>query len=239
MKSVTYVGIDGSLWPLTDPSHEGVFLQAVPDVLRSDERGESVSGVLDFVVADHDSNGADLRPIRVTERRWRRAWSVRKFGTLRVEDDEGVDFWLRVRLALPIEGFSEVDPDGYVAFSQSVEADSDVWMTTMTHQGINVTVTNNGDVEAWPRVRWLKSGDLIMPSGAATNLPSVPAARTIILDPKQSCIVLDDESVEDNSVWRALRGKVFPEPIPVDETRSFIIPEGSTLSIDVGVASPW
>ena len=239
MKSVTYVGVDGSVWPLTSTDHAGAFLQATPDELRSDEDGEPVSGSLDLVVADHLPDGGELDDVRVVERRWRRAWSTHRFGTLRIDDDEGEDYWLRVRLAAPIAGFPEVDPDGYVEFSQSVVGESPVWWRTQTFGPGVAQVSNSGDVEGWPRVRWESAGRLIMPSGAVVDLPEVDNPRTVLLDPHESCVVLDDSGTVDEVVWRQLRGRVFPEVVPVGEVRQFTVPTGASLILSEGVVSPW
>lgn len=239
MKSVSYLGVDGSVWPLTARDHGGVFLQATPDEMRSEGDGEPVSGSLDLVVADNSPDGFELDRVRVSERRWRRAWSPRLFGTLRVEDDEGQDYWLRVRLASAISGFPEVDPEGYVEFSQEVVGESAWWWHTSVLPGPSAVVTNSGDVDVWVRVRWEKAGVLLMPSGAVVQLPAVSAPRTILLDPSESCVVVDDSGVVDEPVWRGLRGKVFPEIVPAGESRTFGLPDGAVLMVDEGVVSPW
>ncbi|WP_288833664.1 hypothetical protein [uncultured Corynebacterium sp.] len=239
MKSVTYVGVDGSVWPLTARDHEGVFLQATPDELRAEGDGGPIAGSLDLVVADNSPEGEDLEPVWVTERAWRRAWSVREFGTLRVDDGEGSDHWLRVRLSVPISGFPEVSPEGFVEFSQAVVADVSVWSRRFEFVGSSVLVANSGDVDVWPRVRWGLAGELTMPSGAVVQLPEVPSPRTILLDPSESCAVVDDSGVVDEPVWKGLRGKVFPEMIPAGQAREFQLPEGATLIVHEGVVSPW
>ena len=239
MKSVSYIGVDGSVWPLTSTDHAGVFLQATPDELKSEEDGEPITGSLDLVVADHLPDGTRMDDVREIERRWRSAWSTRQFGTLRVDDDEWVDHWVRMKLAAPIAGFPEVDPEGYVEFSQSVVAESPVWWRTKTYLPGTVQVSNSGDVDGWTRVRWESAGRLVMPSGAIVDLPSVSAPRTVLLDPHESCVVLDDSGVVDEVVWRQLRGRVFPEIVPVGEARRFTVPDKATLIFDEGVVSPW
>ena len=239
MKSVSYTGVDGSVWPLTSTDHAGVFLQATPDELRSDEGGEPIAGSLDLVVADHLPGGVRLDDVREIERRWRRAWSPRTFGTLRVDDDEGVDHWLRFRLASPIAGFPEVDPEGYVEFSQSVVAESHVWWRSQTFGPGAAQVSNSGDVDGWTRVRWESAGRLVMSSGAVVDLPTVSAPRTVLLDPHESCVVLDDSGAVDEVVWKQLRGRVFPEVVPVGEVREFVVPDDAALIFNEGVTSPW
>ena len=237
MRSVTYVGVDGSVWPLTSTDHAGVFLQATPSDLTVEN--EKLSGSLDLVVADHTPDGVDLGELSEIESRWRRAWSQRVFGTLRVEDELRVDAWLRVKLASPVPSFPEFGADGYQEFEQSVVADSHVWWRShVFHDGV-VTVVNSGDVDGWVRVRWEQPGDVVMPSDAVLSLPPVGEPRTIVLDPHESCIVLDDTGAVDAALWRQLRGGVFPEIVPAGERRVFTVPEGATLLFNEGVYSPW
>lgn len=241
MKSVTLIGVDGSVWPLTSVDHEGVFLKAEPTNLAPGNDGESIEGSLDLVVADNSPTGGVLAPIGVTERRWRDAWSMREYSTLIVSEDEGIgDYSLELRLAAPIPDFPEFDASGYVDFSQSVRAFSDVWIHTVTVSGSVVDVVNPGDVDVWPRVRWTQAGSLVMPSGAVIELPAVTSPRTMWLDPSESCVVKDNDGVVDQTLWRVLRGSVFPESVPPGENaRRFTLPAGASLIYDVGVYSPW
>lgn len=237
MRSVTYIGVDGSVWPLTSMDHAGVFLQATSTDLAAED--DALSGSLDLVVADHTPDGAHIDELGEVEARWRRAWSHHVFGTLRVEDEQREDAWLRVKLAAPVPSFPEFGIDGYQEFEQSVVADSPVWWRSRVFHGGVVTVINSGDVDGWARVRWTQPGDLVMPSGAVLSLPPVEEPRTIVLDPHESCIVLDDAGEVDPELWRQLRGGVFPEIVPAGEQRVFTIPEGATLLFNEGVHSPW
>lgn len=241
MKSVTLIGVGGSTWPLTSVHHEGVFLRAEPTNLDPGNEGGTIEGSLDLVIADNSPAGGELAPIDVTERKWRDAWSMREFSTLIVADDEGVgDYFLPLKLAARIPDFPEFDADGYVDFSQSVVSDSEVWRRTITVDGAAAGVVNVGDVDVWPRVRWTRAGNLVMPSGAIVKLPAVPSPRTIWLDPSESCVVKDDNGVVDHALWLSLRGGVFPEPVPPgDELRPFGLPADAQLIYDIGVYSPW
>lgn len=237
MRSVTYVGVDGSVWPLTTVDHDGVFLQATPSDLTVED--EKLSGSLDLVVADHSPDGVELGELSEIESRWRRAWSTRQYGTLRVGDERRPSAWLRVRLSAPIPAFPDFGADGYQDFSQSVVAEGDSWFRTYEFPDPAVTVVNGGDVDGWVRIRWQEGGKVILPSGASFTLPEVAAPRTIVLDPRESCVVLDDDGNIDRSVWKSLRGSVFPEMIPPGEQRVFTIPNDSMLLFDEGVMSPW
>lgn len=238
MKSIRLVGVDGSIWPLTSLDHDGVFLRAEPTGLVAEDG--AFAGSLELVAADNLPLGGELRPIRVTSRRWRNAWSTRKWSKLVVSDDEGMeDYWLEVRLRVPIDDFPEVDPEGFVEFSQQVVGRSSSWLRTVRASGDVVRVVNPGDVDSWPRVRWDNGGVVTMPSGATVDLPPVAEPRTIVLDPGESCVVLDDEGNVDRDLWVSLRGGVFPEVIPPDDSyREFGLPEGAVLFHEVG-ESPW
>lgn len=240
MKSVELVGVDGSLWPLTAVEHHGVFLKAEPLALAADVDDETVTGQLELVAADNLPFGGQLRPIRETSRKWRNAWSLRKWSKLVVSGgDVGLDYFLDVQLSAPIPDFSEVDPEGFVDFSQAVRGKTRSWLRTVRHEGDVVRVANTGDVDAWPRVRWVDAGRLVMPSGAVINLPAVESARTIWLDPRESCVVKDDAGNIDRELWLALRGSVFPEVLPADdEYREFGLPNGAVLFYEIG-ESPW
>lgn len=237
MRSVTYVGVDGSVWPLTSVDHAGVFLQATPNDLAVEDG--FLSGSLDFVVADHSPDGVVLGELSEIEARWRRAWSTRVFGSLRVDDEERPSAWLRVKLASHIAAFPDFSVDGYQDFSQSVVAEGDSWFRSYEFPGPSVTVVNGGDVDGWVRIRWQAGGKVTLPSGASFTLPAVSSPRTIVLDPRESCVVMDDEGNADILVWKSLRGSVFPEVIPPGEQRTFTIPSGSSLFFDEGVVSPW
>lgn len=237
MRSVTYVGVDGSVWPLTTVDHDGVFLQATPSDLTVED--EKLSGSLDLVVADHSPDGVNLGELSEIEARWRRAWSSRVFGTLRVDDEERPSAWIRVKLASPIPSFPDFGAEGYQDFTQSIIAEGDSWFRTYEFPGPSVMVVNGGDVDGWVRIRWQEVGEVTLPSGASFILPTVPTPRTIVLDPHESCVVLDDDGNIDRSVWKSLRGNVFPEMIPPGEQRAFTIPAGSSLLFDEGVMSPW
>lgn len=239
MRSVTYIGVDGSVWPLTSWDHRGVFLGAAPDEIRSDADGEPLQGSLSVVIADNSPEGAPLDPICVTERAWRRAWSKRRWGTLRVESDAGQTYWVKVKLAATIPGFSELEPEGFVEFTQEIVADSPVWWHTLVRTGPKVVLTNAGDVDVWVRIRWRDAGRVTMPSNAVFILPAVPGPRVITLDPKQSCVVRDDNGVIDETTWKALRGVAFPEVVPAGETREFMVPADASVIMDEGVDSPW
>lgn len=240
MESVSYRGVDGSVWPLTEWSHRGVFLKEGALALApGEEEGAGLSGGLSLVVADNAPDGAELVEIDETMQAWRRAWSPRLYGSLVVVGaDEAAETWARVRLAAPIPDLTVIGPEGFEEFEQQVVAESRRWLRTEVLPGPEVTVFNAGDWEVWPRVRWQAGGVLVLPSGARVSLPTVPAPRTIWLDPGLGCVVVDDDGERDVDLWRALRGEVFPEVVPPGEGRVFRVPASAVVSWDWEVDDP-
>lgn len=240
MFEVSWHGVDGSVWPLLDVAHRGVFLKRNPVELRS-SGGDPVSGVLELVVADNNPDGRELAPIDETVRLWRRSWSRHTFGTLRVNDPGSWETWLPLRLSESVGSLPAVDAHGFEEFTQAVVSDPahPYWRRTRVYSSPSFKVANAGEYETWPRVRWVQGGTLVMPSGASVTLPSVSSPRTLFLDPFESCAVVDDSGVLDRELWRRLRGQVTPEPIPVGEVREFTIPGGAQLLVDERVDDPW
>lgn len=240
MFEVTFYGVDGKVWPLTAVQHRGVFLKENPVELRTSGE-EAVAGSLELVVADNDPEGRELHEIADVMREWRGSWSRRNYGTLRIEDSGAWESWLPLRLAEPIPDLPSVDPAGYEEFTQAVVSDPHhpYWRRTHVYDQRTFTVTNAGDHETWPRVRWKQGGTVTLPSGVALTLPTVGEWRTIFLDPFESLCVLDDKNRLDRALWRQLRHKVYPEPIPVGEVRTFGIPAGAQLIVDERVDDPW
>lgn len=239
VRDITLFGVDGSVWPLTERAHKGVFLKSNPLELRA-SGGEAVAGTLDLVVADNDPDGVELDPIAVTMRKWRRAWSPRDYATLRIDDPDSWDAWLPLKLSEVIPDLPDIDPEGFEEFTQAVVSHPrhPYWRRTHVFQTPECVVANAGDHEGWVSVQWLRGGTVTMPSGATLTLPSVAEWRTIHLDPFESCDVVDAAGKRDVGLWRQLRNKVYPEPVPVGESRTFRIPQGAKLIFDERVDDP-
>lgn len=240
MKAVKLVGVDGSIWPLTSVEHAGVFLKAEPVDFAAEPESGKTTGTLELVIADNSPTGKPLRPISVSKRQWHNAWSLRKWSKLIVSGgDGGQDYFMEVKLSSPIPDFSELDPEGYVEFLQSVIGRSKSWLRAVSHHAPIARAANTGDFDVWPRMRWQQAGVLVMPSGAAVEVPAVDSPRTVWLDPKESCVVKDDAGVIDRDLWISLRGNIFPEVLPADDQyREFHLPDGAVLLYEVE-ESPW
>lgn len=123
-----------------------------------------------------------------------------------------------------------------------VKEDLGYWSTAeVTGQG-NVTVTNFGDVDIYPTIRWEGAGgDVTMPSGAVFALPVLEEGqrRTLCLSPAESMIVLDENGDVDPVLWKELRGVVLPEMVPAGQARTYDLPDGARLAWRLGVLDPW
>ncbi|MGV0327301.1 hypothetical protein ACUY2E_10245 [Corynebacterium confusum] len=238
MREFTLFGVDGSVWPLTSWEHAGVFFRAEPVDLQADDDGR-ISGSLDLVVADHRPDGSRVGTIDDVMSAWRRAWSKHRDCTLRVDDDKD-SLSLRLRLESVVPNLPSLDAEGYEEFSQSVVApEGAAWLRKSSRLGPSVRVVNAGDHEAWVSIRWQRGGSVRLPSGATFILPTVPEPRTILLDPGESCAVVDVDGVLDRSLWVELRSRVFPEPVPPGQVREFVVPEGASVLFNERVDDPW
>lgn len=172
-------------------------------------------------------------------RRWRAAWDRRTAGVLTAGRDDGQVFHAKVRASSVMAAPSR-DPlnDIEVAFSMNVVADGGVWFTDEIGGEGSVEITNSGDVDLFPRIRWEGAGGQVrLPSGATFTLPAVTSERTLLLDDEESLGVLDATGRKDEALW-PLPGAVA-EGVPVRATRQYLLPAGATLLWQTAVFDPW
>lgn len=173
---------------------------------------------------------------------FRQSFSRTQEGTLRVNAPGVGNVSALVRLRESI-GPLKLDPHaayGYDGVQVPLIADAGFWSLDVVKASDSVTVTNAGDVEVWPRIRWKGAGGRVtLPSGAHFDLPRTSEARTLVLDDAQSCVVVDDSDVVDRALWRALDGAVLPEGIPVGQVRTYQLPAGAELHWQLGFFDPF
>lgn len=167
---------------------------------------------------------------------WLGSWSTTVSGVLTARVGDGEPRTLEVRLAADFTpDMPDVQPDdiGFMELPMKLVCDRGVAVVTREYSG-NATVENDGVDWVWPRVRWQEAGSLVMPSGAAVQLPPVSAVRVLNFDPWLGGEVTDVDGVRDVSLWRSLRGTVF-EGVPPGASGVFRIPGGARMVCDFSV----
>lgn len=141
---------------------------------------------------------------------------------------------LRVRLV----GFSGRERQDHLGefstLTVDLVGDKGLWGTPSTGQG-EVLVVNNGHAPIFPCIRWWGPGEVDLPSGASVQLPGVDGPRVLLLDAAESCVVLHPNGDIDRELWGSF--EVYPEGVPVNETRVYRLPgkaqlEWSTWNLD-------
>lgn len=200
---------------------------------------EKMEGSLKFFAVQQSED----RPWGVAFAEFKEAFSHRTPGTLIVESPSLGQLECRVRLAGSVHALP-LDPNwstGLSEFELPLVCDDGFWRTKVIngHSG-SVTVTNAGDVDIWPMVRWRGAGGRVtLPSGADFELPEARDYRTLFLNNAQSCVVVDDDGTVDRELWRALNGSVLPEGIPVGAIRTYQLPAGAELQWRLGFFDPF
>lgn len=177
----------------------------------------------------------------LSEGQWlrvRRAFSSRRYGQLVLSSDRG-RFSAPVRLAQTLSTPSG-EPKHGSTIAVSLVSDGEyggVWSSQHASSDNLVTVTNLGDVPIWPEIIWDGAGgQVILPSGAAFQLPQVAGRHSLPLARQNAGRVFSGAGLE-----RELSRQVgaVGEQVPVGESRQFQIPDGAELHWREGVLDPW
>lgn len=217
--------------PRAQPQENGVAVVGVP--------GERYTGMTipkaegSFTVSCFPHEGLSNKEV---ESRFKAGFSHHREGWFIIKGWPQGDLKMRFRLA----GFSAPTRQAkhgiFTRVTVDLSAARGLWDQQFTGTGV-VQVVNMGDAVIHPRARWREGGDLVMPSGAVVPLPTVSDARTLVLDASESNVVIDDQGEVDHEVWGSF--PVYPEGVPVGETRTYQLPDGATLIWDVGYLDPW
>lgn len=172
-------------------------------------------------------------------RRWRRAWSVVKPGVLQVSTGDGSWVSTPVRAASIPDWVGKDEWDLVeIPWSVSVVSDAGLWFGSPMWGEGSVTVTNIGDVNIHPKIRWKGAGgQVILPSGASFTLPVTSSERVLLLDPLESLAVVDNDDILDRALW-PIAGAIS-EGVPPGESRIFTVPTGARLEWRVPLFDPW
>lgn len=247
MFKISYISPDGREWEFdheTSPVFvvsEGVegFVGGGEDIALTADglSGQMFAGVNVFPI--EGALSGYCRGESVSD--FRAGFSRRRCGTLVVDSP----VWGRLELEVRVVGGGVSVPhslpdDRWVSFSVSLVSDRGVWFTSPLYGSDNVTVTNSGDVNIWPEIRWQGAGGVVtLPSGATFTLPNSTARRVLTLDPMRGCMVSLEGGAIDRAMWKTLTGSVNAEGVPVGETRTYRVPAGAELVWRVGVFDPW
>jgi hypothetical protein len=181
----------------------------------------------------------------VTDGQLRRALAYDRDAVLRVETPESGQRWIKVRLAEAPKLNSDVDPHSQAAAEWEITLLAlDPWWRghTITDEVVfdgvhfrpTVTITNPGDVEAWPRwtltspAKWalpnpdIAAGEL----DDLTWLPHQPLGRDVVVDtdPLNQTIWSSDNGGDwGDGLWAQLNGAFFRKPVP-PRTRPTTLP---------------
>lgn len=246
---VTYRGVSGREWPLTDSTLEPVVLLAAGGLKELAGRftvdslkTPGVAGELDLGMSVEPITGslpvivrADVREDFISD------WAVgvgAAAGVLVVEGGRISPLELPVRLAA-VPAPPDVQGVDYFELDLSIRASGGVWLRH--HQGVNnVTVTNYGDVMVWPEIVWSgRGGGVVLPSGARFTLPAVSGERRVSLNPYESLTVVLDDGRVDRDVTRAVRAAAFSEGVAPHSRADYALPNGAVLHWAVGFLDPW
>ena len=192
-------------------------------VLPGARRFGPISTVLEFYLKARE--GEDLED---TYRRLRQGWAAATWSNpcvISIESDNPLSpltFELVVDGVLPGVSVDMRRRSAEVLSVPVVCADGVAKSSVMTGTE-TVTVTNHGDVNVWPKIRYKGAGGVVTnPSGAKFTLPR--AADETIIDLNPQTLRLDG---------------AFPESVPPGGTGVWVLPAGAQLEWTLGVADPW
>lgn len=217
--------------PVASPQRLGVELV--------DEPGEHETGVVfprtsgSFTVTCHPHKGKSAAEVE--------QWFKRELAAR-----GGFEFWVTgdggrprrqtqklVRFSAPA---TQPEHAGFIRLTVDVDAMDPLFYETDSETG-TVDVINTGVVKVWVNVWWEEGGSLVMPSGAISTLPTVAEPRTLVLNPHESCVVIDEDGVPDRDVWGTF--PTYPEAVMPGKFARFSAPAGALVSWRVGYTDPW
>lgn len=107
----------------------------------------------------------------------------------------------------------------------------------------SVTVTNPGDVWAWPEFVWDSSQPswVTFPSGAQVTLPRMPDGARLTLRMSRHVVSVVDAEGEKRRDALTLVGNMWPEGVPPRSSREFKVLSGSSVTMRwrSGHLDPW
>lgn len=248
MYEMTYVSPDGASFALTGGQIEvveggvdkltgSVKERAYTAVGMSGQLLEShviepIRGALTLVI-----DSTPTKPAEVLVFELRRAFSHYRLGQLAVATPRGV-----ARLRCRLDGTIS-DPTEVHSRSSGLElriplvADEGVWKVGPYTGAGKINVSNFGDVTTYLEITWQGGGPITLPSGATLTLPATSERRRLLLNPADSCAIIDDAGAVDHTLWQQI--PYLPEGVPAGGQRTYQLPAGATATWHVSTLDPW
>lgn len=202
--------------------------------------GEMTGSLTTTIDAARTAPSASLEQVYLD---WLAAHSFTREGTLIAGRDglSHLDRTAEVKLAQQLpnpdiipENTTEMEVEAHLV------AERGAWFGPWQKATKATFVENTGQVPLTYRVRWKGNGGrVVLPSGAHFALPSTSTERILYVSDDESCMVTRPDGTPDRTLWKAMAGKVLPEPIAVGDTRAITVPAGATLEWRLGYAHPW
>ncbi|WP_278721113.1 hypothetical protein [Corynebacterium matruchotii] len=248
MYEMTYVSPDGASFALTGGQIEvaeggvdkltgSVKERAYTAVGMSGQLLEShviepIRGALTLVI-----DSTPTKPAEVLVFELRRAFSHYRLGQLAVATPRGV-----ARLRCRLDGTIS-DPTEVHSRSSGLElriplvADEGVWKVGPYTGAGKINVSNFGDATTYLEITWQGGGPITLPSGATLTLPATSERRRLLLNPADSCAIIDDAGAVDHTLWQQI--PYLPEGVPAGGQRTYQLPAGATATWHVSTLDPW
>lgn len=248
MYEMTYVSPDGASFALTGGQIEvaeggvdkltgSVKERAYTAVGMSGQLLEShviepIRGALTLVI-----DSTPTKPAEVLVFELRRAFSHYRLGQLAVATPRGV-----ARLRCRLDGTIS-DPTEVHSRSSGLElriplvADEGVWKVGPYTGAGKINVSNFGDATTYLEITWQGGGPITLPSGATLTLPATSERRRLLLNPADSCAIIDSAGAVDHTLWRQI--PYLPEGVPAGGQRTYQLPAGVTANWHVSTLDPW
>lgn len=249
MYEMTYVSPDGASFALTGGQIEvaegGVdklvgsvkerayVAVGMPGQLLESHVIEPIRGALTLVI-----DSTPTKPAEVLAFELRRAFSHYRLGQLAVATPRGV-----ARLRCRLDG-TIADPAEVYSRSSGLElriplaADEGVWKIGPYTGAGKINVSNFGDTATYLEITWQGGGGPIaLPSGATLTLPTASERRHLLLNPTDSCAIIDPAGGVDHTLWQQI--PYLPEGVPAGGQRTYQLPAGATATWHVSTLDPW
>lgn len=193
---------------------------------------EPIRGALTLVI-----DSTPTKPAEVLVFELRRAFSHYRLGQLAVATPRGV-----ARLRCRLDGTIS-DPTEVHSRSSGLElriplvADEGVWKVGPYTGAGKINVSNFGDATTYLEITWQGGGPITLPSGATLTLPATSERRRLLLNPADSCAIIDDAGAVDHTLWQQI--PYLPEGVPAGGQRTYQLPAGATATWHVSTLDPW